>query len=612
MRKDSVIVWLSALIACLPLLLVAYLGSFIRLINDDYYHLAIGRDLGPWESMLHWHNSHNGSYTHYFLHGIVTPLDTLVPAFMPAVIIVLWLTGIVWLNLQILSYLNVCRNRLPISIALAGLVLMATIHGFYTLESIFWYSASTRYTLPVAILTLYFAANFAAANRFSNPVLIGITAATGGGLCFVNAGLSEMYLVVQLLTLFLVVLLVPLLSPRNIMKKLLVLFLAGFLATLASAIVYSIAPGVSARMENALVSSWANPVRLPPELLRQTLISTFQYVGHQKAFAGFMLLFGAGLFVSLSLFKSPSQSATSITGRISGPAHLLVLLGQLCLFPFLWSHSSDNPLVFGRFSYVFTTVIFLNISHIIVYCLMLWKRQLIGRLLRATNSGLMTYCMMTIFAMIVLFGLTQIRAIHHKAATYLFLSSLLLLASLCWQLSTILSDERVLRFGLCAAASSALAVISIVPMAAISNYVFGIVFSRILAHAAFLQVVSGLIWGVYLGFLIQRVGTMRAANRVWITRFKTMGLLLVLSVSIGISVGQARLIPEFSTYTTEWNNRHELLIRLSEMGRREVAILPFTFDMSAFITTYYLRNEGMNYATSYYDLDSIQVVNDEN
>ncbi len=148
--RSSVFSWTLALLALAPLLLWAYLGQFSRVIGDDFNILDIGRQLGPWDTMIFFRHVFNGSYSNYFLQGLVAPLDTLGPQIMPAIILALWTAGLVWLALNLLGALGIQRNRLSIAITLAALTATAATNAFPTTESLLWYAASTRYALPLA------------------------------------------------------------------------------------------------------------------------------------------------------------------------------------------------------------------------------------------------------------------------------------------------------------------------------------------------------------------------------------------------------------------------------------------------------------------------------
>ena len=70
----------------------------------------------------------------------------------------------------------------------------------------------------------------------------------------------------------------------------LILIGAGWVGTAISAIVQITAPGLAARLDSKMFAEIATPVRTLPELLIRAFEASFKYIGHQEAFAGFMLL----------------------------------------------------------------------------------------------------------------------------------------------------------------------------------------------------------------------------------------------------------------------------------------------------------------------------------
>ena len=153
LRIQSAFAWTVCAFALLPLMLFAYLGQFSRLMSDDYCRVAIGNLLGPWGSMHHWYNAHSSSYTKYFLYGLISPLDTLLPRITPIAIFALWLIGIYWLLIQGLKALKIER-RTAKALAISALAVVAALSAIATEQPIFWQSAGKDYLLPPALQCL--------------------------------------------------------------------------------------------------------------------------------------------------------------------------------------------------------------------------------------------------------------------------------------------------------------------------------------------------------------------------------------------------------------------------------------------------------------------------
>ncbi len=611
-RGHSLIAWLMALLALLPVALFAYLGTFSRLMRDDFRWFSKLQDLNVWANMLYWWENWNGSYSVNILHGLLEPLGAAaVPLLFPVIIIILWLIGLTWLISHLLRILQFQAQYLPIAIALAALILVATMKALYTWESIYWYSASARYAFPVAVLCICLAAVFQFAgqphSKRSTTLAVSLMALT----CFLNAGFSELYMLFQLLSFLLVAAGIHLFIQRSQRRSLLILAAAGFAASFASFIVQISAPGAAIRMASADAAQWAYPVRQLPDLLARTLNLTFQYIGHQEAFAGFMMLFGIGLYCAMVLYQPKPRLVASKSATLSLSPFWLALIMQLCFVLVLWTHYSDSPQFLGRFSLAFMSVVCINTLMIISLVFLILQKRRVDKLFKTHANSLVIYCGLILLAVVALFLITQLRSIHYKAASYLFLTALTLLTMLVWQLSTMLTDTRVWRFGAYTLFSSVVVIAAIVMPAAVGLYVYGTVFIRVLTLTAFLQVSLGLVWGVYLGFLLQRLDC-GPAGKTWKQRFRGLGFLIALIIMVSIVSDQLRLIPLFSTYADEWDKRHEQLVRLSDSDVKRVEVPPYSFDLTAYLSVVYTPLQNSEWAAEYYGLDAIVLRRGEN
>ena len=194
----------------------------------------------------------------------------------------------------------------------------------------------------------------------------------------------------------------------------------------------------------------------------------------------------------------------------------------------------------------------------------------------------MIYCFLVLLIVGLLFTLTQIRSIHYKAATFLFSSSLVFLIMLSWQLASQLHDPRAKTFGVLATIASFAALISIAALVCVSLFGHGFVADRILAPASFMQVVSGLVWGAYIGFLIQQTRVLTAASMEWIKWFKLLSFLLAFAIGALILVGHGKLAPDFASFAKEWDHHHQEIIRQRESGNTTVSVPDYAFDLASY------------------------------
>ena len=110
----------------------------------------------------------------------------------------LWLIALAWLVSIMLTHLAIARFRLLLATAIASLALAATINALPSLQSFYWFSASIRYTFPLALLTLILAATISAPKQYSNRPRFAAIVIGAAAFSFLNAGFSEMYAVFQL------------------------------------------------------------------------------------------------------------------------------------------------------------------------------------------------------------------------------------------------------------------------------------------------------------------------------------------------------------------------------------------------------------------------------
>ena len=418
LRKELAGKYLLFCLALVPALLFANLGHFSRLMWDDYSRLGMPLELGFWQAMQYFRDTWNGDYTNFLVFGLFAPLGVRAPAIFPSVIIAIWLASLVLLYRKILAFLEIKRHRYPIAIAVASLTVAVAINGLYSQQSFYWFTATVEYSLPPALLLicLMLAAKTVGLLRTRFRLAIAAIVAAIGG--FVIAGFSEMYLVFQLAFLGLLVVGIcffPDLSKRRIF---LVLTCAGFLGTLASVPVQLSSPGVAIR--SAVSHELIEPIRDMPTLLFRALDSTLLFTTNPAAFTGVGLLLAAGLFVTITMYRAaPANSLQTRAVRDSTPTLLFGLIVQLLFVPYLWAHNSDSAQIFGRFSTAYTVVIALNAASVLALLALIWQRKRFNAALN-TERGFLYFCSFGLLLICLLFTMTQIRSIHHRAASYLF------------------------------------------------------------------------------------------------------------------------------------------------------------------------------------------------
>lgn len=598
-RREVALVWLITALVSLPAMLFAFLGLSSRLMGDDFGLFAASLHLGGWHNFLYWWNGWYSSYTFILFNDLLAPLgpEYIAQAF-PAINIALWWSGISWLYAIALRRLRLKRNRWPISVALAALTIAATFTSFQTWESIFWYAASVRYVLPIGILMLFLAAAIAIADRPHPKWLTSTVSLLGALLCFVNAGYSELHSALQLLSLSLALPLVFAAFDRSRIRTDLFLLAAGWLGSAAGLLLQLLTPGWSARVDKLLQTDPADPMRSLPQFFAETVSTTLDFFCYRAGIPSFLLMMTAGMAVALLASRRSPSSKAAASVSLSARPILLGLAVQLCFVPVLWGDEDAAISVIGLFDGAAINALLIG-----VHVFLLWRRRQLESSLARHQHGTMRYIIVNLGAALALMAMTQAADMPAKLAVYLFVSALLLLGNLTWQLHCIEADPRSRYFVWAAAASVAFALFAWALPVAVGHLSLGFVFKRTLAYSTLTQMLSALIWGGCLGYLIGRSCSLTPARSAWTARFITLCFLLVASITIGMLAMQARLIPDFQTYAQDWDARHRRIVQLRENGESVIEVAPLRFDLSEFVSA-----EGRtfeNVSPYFYQVDSI-------
>ncbi len=427
--------WVLVGMAVMPAALYAYLGHFSRMVTDDFVFLSLGSKLGPLQHVLYWRSKWMSSYSNPFLHGLLGPIDRVVPSIFPTIIVVIWVAGLTWLISQLFFLLKVKEHRLALAVSVAALTVAASINAFHTPQSFYWYAASLPYTLPLALFCVYLALIGLDPFWWTRPIAWLAPPALGSALiCFVIAGFSELYLVFQLAFMSLFLAIMFAFTTGKLRWKVVALIGSGWLGTIASLAVQWTSPGRSIRTEVIWQYPQFQPIRHLPDLVSLGLRDLYNLAMDQETIIGFMLLFAIGMLASQ--WAKPRLLPTVFSGGASiGNGRLPYLVGlalQLGFFSVIWAHRSDNPLFFGRFSMTFMAVVILNIALTASFLLLLWRYRQIQAHLRRKPTRLPALVLAFLLFGLLLLALPQLRDMHISALNFMFVSALCLLALAWW------------------------------------------------------------------------------------------------------------------------------------------------------------------------------------
>ncbi len=603
------LLWVAGILALAPVILYAYLGHFSRIVGDDWCSFADIIWLGNRGSVLNAWNGWSSSYSALILHNVLLPLGPeYLPAVLPAVIIALWLIGLTWLYSHVLRVLQLSRNRYPLAVTLAALTLVAAIKALYTWESIYWYSAVVRHALPLVVFIIYLAllVEFSRRQRSTwRTAGFGLVSAL---ICFTNAGFYELYVVLQFV--YLPVFMAGILAYKGTVmrRQFRIIVAAGWVGNLGSLLLQLTSPGLTARMQTTSTWEYTNPISSLPLLLLETIETSFEYIGNQDSLAGFMLTLATGLTLTLLVYHPKTQQSEPRSLTLAAPPLLLGLIVQLLFLPILWAQTSDQGQILESWGFSLNNAMSLNILSILAHLLLIVRRHQLRAWLMRRQQGVMLLSAAVLLAVLALLVLTQAPGIQYMAIAYLFTSALVLLGMLAWVLTSTVPEARAKRFGMIAILSSVLVLSAIALPVAIGHYSLGIVYRRSLTFTALLLVLSGLVWGAYIGFLIQRNSNLTGRDSASPTRLTHVGFVVVAVIVINIVMHQVSLIPNFAIYARDWDLRHQRIVRLRDGGEREIEVSPFGYDMAAYISEVDLPIVGLHCRAYYYKVDSIKAV----
>ena len=551
-------------LAFAPLLMFAYLGTYGRVFLDDYGTLGTALNSSIWESLLYWWKRWSGEYSLVITHSLLAPVAVYVPSFFPLIIILIGLPGTAFLFSKFMAAAGLLPGQKILAVALAALALASVINGLYTAQTYLWYSATAEYTLPVVlmILSIVLAAEFAEKAR-SVPQL-GIAAIGATLFGFINGGFGEMTAAVLFVFMTSMVSCIAIFTRDTRRQVYLTLAIACVLGLLASLALQLLSPGVAYRSSlSVMFNRPITPIRDLTQLTIRTMEEIVQLAGHQQAFAGFALMLGAGIAAALVYYQPRHSAARPRKRAFATKSTVLGLFVQLAFIPILWSHNSDNVLFFGRFSFGFALVAMLNLALVSLLAIMLWRRgQFVSKL--AAPRGIATYTAATFFVIVALFALSQLRSIHHRAASFLFISVLTLVNMLAWQLVAHSGEARLRQFTILATLCTIFAGLTFSGQAALAFLGNGWTTHRIYTAVTFLQVIAGLLYGLSLGALVKRecfsVDRLDFRAKICVS----LCILVVMILAIGIIMGHLPHIETAKENARIWDATHAEILGLIE------------------------------------------------
>ena len=225
-----------------------YIGSFNRMLGDDYCTTYMAERLGLFRSLWFWYRTWHGRFSANVADWLISLFG---PGGYPVYTFIFLAT---WVLFAVIAVRMALDAREYVSFKLAAALLLAVLLVFTTLsltpdiiESLFWWGGVRSYLSPLILIVLYFAFYFRFLGSGRTAIQTNLGLVLSFGLALFMGGFSETFTPV-LVVLFAGLMASAWLVSTSGRKADASLFLsAGFIGALLSLIVMISAPGNSIR-----------------------------------------------------------------------------------------------------------------------------------------------------------------------------------------------------------------------------------------------------------------------------------------------------------------------------------------------------------------------------
>ena len=313
----------------------AYIGSFTRMLADDFCSAYYANRLGLLRSVWYWYISWSGRYSAFVADWFVLKVAPSPYAFhnIVPVMIILWLIFLT--AIFHLAFRNKGSNSLLHSTLLgSGFLFTLFLLSPNIPQSLFWWNGARAYSLPLMLLT-------ACVFLFQAIKLIPKLSPKTGfvlsfSLLFLIGGMGETYAIGQGgFILFLIFM--NIVNGQNASRTDLYTFTAGLAGTILSVMVIILAPG------NAIRQSFLPP---SPDLSKLISVSVQGYAMYVRGFfiepvkiTGFMGAILLYIWTGMQYKDHISTNARLILINILGG----IALSFLCFPPGAYGYSEPPP-----------------------------------------------------------------------------------------------------------------------------------------------------------------------------------------------------------------------------------------------------------------------------
>ena len=295
----------------LPLVAQVLVGSYTRMMADDYCTSYAGRTQGLIDAFVTQYNTWAGQPSNILFKNAVGMVGSWIISWLPLAVVVSWLTALAWTLTGIFKGLSIPRW---VILLVAAVCLFAILDGSpLVVQSLYWLAAVVPYTMPLVVGTLY-VGFLARVVRSEKPIGVP-TLLISAVICFIGGGFSEAYVATQMAALLAGIGICALSPTPALRKRALPVLIAGLVATVLVLAVILAAPGNAVRRAN-----FPSPPPLPTFVMSSAVQAVALVAVSLVSFSPFGALLTVIGFAILA-HRYPPSAKPPIT-----PVHVLAFL----------------------------------------------------------------------------------------------------------------------------------------------------------------------------------------------------------------------------------------------------------------------------------------------
>ncbi len=196
------------------LLLLFFLGTFSRLMADDFCYFANAREMGAWNGLVNIYTTWSGRFSAIALSMLLEPLNRTLAQAAPGVILLAWLLSLIGLLVLVIQKFVGVFPRSLAWVSAAAVLFLTCLVAPNRFQVLYWLNGSITYTVPLVALTalLYWCLRMTWQQKEPSPLLLGLFSLA----VLVSGGFSETTATLQLSVFFLLFILFAVLkAPRR-------------------------------------------------------------------------------------------------------------------------------------------------------------------------------------------------------------------------------------------------------------------------------------------------------------------------------------------------------------------------------------------------------------